>query len=82
MKKREYRIVKRSEGYYPMIKKKFLFFSWWMRIGEHEHGYGLYSYFDHPHSTEQLCSIIIHDYDKWVKGNEKGPKVIREFSLT
>lgn len=48
MKKREYRIVKRSEGYYPMVKKKFLFFSWWMRIGEHEHGYGLYDYFDHP----------------------------------
>jgi hypothetical protein len=70
MKKRQYRMCKRKEGYYPQTRYKWLLF-WmpWMRIGKHNDGFGLYAIDDYayPHPTLESAEKVIFDYKVWVK---------------
>lgn len=69
MKTVEYRILEKSGDYYAQVRARFFSIpvTLWERIGEHQHGYGLYSTLDHPKPTRKDCEILIKEYHRYQK---------------
>ncbi len=63
----EYRIANRSGEHYPQVRyKRFLFWSKWKKIAEHQSGYGMYPLPDWSHpKTKPECEDIIKGFHAW-----------------